>query len=55
MGFLENLEASIWRENPESNKEAKCYFCNNEALYTQPHKYQVIDVCKKHFTMDLTS
>lgn len=30
----------------------KCYYCDEEAKYTQPGKTtgKIIDVCEKHFT-----
>lgn len=32
-------------------KNAKCYYCNEKAKYTQPEKDtgSIIDVCEKHF------
>jgi hypothetical protein len=38
----------------------KCYYCDNEALYSQlvgnaPDEYAVTGVCKNHLKMDLTS
>ena len=36
-------------------KKDRCNFCDKEALYTQPHEDKIIDVCRKHFSMGLTS
>ena len=38
-----------------TTKNEKCYFCERQALYTQPYDTQIIDVCRKHFSMALTS
>jgi hypothetical protein len=43
-------------ENPNlKGLTVKCYYCNKDSLYTQPHETKIIDVCKKHFSMDLSS
>lgn len=35
----------------------ECYSCEEKAVYTQPHKDtgRLVNACKKHFTMDLSS
>ena len=38
-----------------TKKIEKCYFCEEDSLYLQPYNYKIIDVCKKHFTMALSS
>ena len=36
-------------------KYEKCYFCDKEALYTQPYQFAIVYVCKTHFSMALSS
>jgi hypothetical protein len=36
-------------------KFEKCYFCNEDGIYLQPYEFKIIDVCKKHFSMALSS
>ena len=33
----------------------KCHYCDKDSLYTQPQDTKLIDVCKKHFSMGLSS
>ena len=43
-------------ENPNlKGLTVKCHYCDKDSLYTQPHETKIIDVCKKHFSMDLSS
>jgi len=39
----------------DNGLKVKCYFCNQISKYTQPHEYQIIDVCEKHFSMAASS
>lgn len=34
----------------------ECYYCREKSLYNQPHNEtgEIIDVCKKHFVMDVS-
>ena len=38
-----------------SQEFEKCYYCEEEALYTDAIEFKMIAVCKKHFTVDLVS
>lgn len=40
-------------ESDKKNYE-KCYYCEEKALFNQPEKQsgEIVDVCRKHFTMD---
>ena len=43
-------------ENPNlKGLTVKCHYCDKDSLYTQPHETKIIDVCRKHFSMDLSS
>ena len=43
----------------ESRPKEKCFYCENEAEYSQlvgdENNYIVAEVCKKHLTMGLSS
>lgn len=28
----------------------ECYFCSNEAIYTDVADFQIVGICKKHMT-----
>ena len=39
----------------DSGFTTKCHYCDKDSLYTQPQDTKLIDVCKKHFSMGLSS
>jgi hypothetical protein len=40
---------------PNDGLITKCYYCDKNSLYTQPQDTEMIDVCKKHFSMNASS
>jgi hypothetical protein len=40
---------------PDNGFTTKCHYCDKDSLYTQPQDTKLIDVCKKHFSMNASS
>ena len=48
---LENIVSII----SNNGFTTKCHYCDQDSLYTQPQDTKIVDVCRKHFSMGLSS